>query len=69
MGEARELKRSVVFVFDDGQLRIKLEGYGVANGWGEFAFIEVPPSELIALRDFLNRTLPSFSNGENHDKA
>lgn len=68
-----ELKRGEVLVFDDGQLRIKVSGYGREDGWGEFSFherqieydpdgfavIDVPGSELIALRDFLNRVLPT----------
>lgn len=72
-----DIKRGEVFVFVDGQLRIKTEGHGDENGWGEFIFdeeqveivpheecsgcshvIEIPRSELIALRDFLNRAFP-----------
>jgi len=66
-----DLKRGEILSFDDGQLRIKTAGHGPQNGWGEFTFherqieidadgfasIEVPPSELIALRDFLNRVI------------
>lgn len=65
------MKHGEIFCFDDGQLRIKTSGHGSQDGWGEFTFherqieldadgfasIEVPPSELIALRDFLNRVI------------
>jgi hypothetical protein len=71
MSETAELKRGEAFVFEDGQLFIKLSGHGKADGWGVFAFherqieydyegyalIEVPPSELRALRDFLTRVI------------
>ena len=67
-----ELKRNQVFVFDEGTLTIKLEGHGKQDGWSELAFhdrqvevdangyhiVEIPPSELRALRDFLNKVLP-----------
>lgn len=66
---SNELKTNSVFVFVDGTLTIKVSGHGRANGWGEFAFhegqiewsdggyalVEIPPSELDALRDFLNK--------------
>lgn len=65
-----ELKRNSVMVFCDGKLTIKLSGHGAGNGWGEFAFpedqiemqdghalIEIAPSELRELMDFLNKTV------------
>lgn len=66
-----ELKRNEVFSFFEGLLTIKVAGHGDGNGWGEFAFherqveidadgyhkIEVPPSELRELRDFITRVL------------
>lgn len=68
-----ELKRNEVFVFDDGILTVKIAGHEHGNGWGEFAFherqveidadgyhkVEIPPSELRELRDFLTRVLAS----------
>lgn len=71
------LKQSTVLAFDDGLLMIKQSGHGDANGWGELAFherqveidpdgfhkVEIPPSELRELRDFLNRTLPAAETG------
>lgn len=71
MSEVMELKRGEVLSFDDGLLTIKMSGYGRADGWGELAFherqveidadgfhkFEIPPSELRALRDFLNRVV------------
>lgn len=67
-----ELKRNELLSFDDGLLTVKVSGHGQANGWGELAFherqseldadgfhhFEIPPSELCALRDFLNRIIP-----------
>lgn len=64
----QELKRSHVLSFDDGLLTVKTQGHGAANGWATLAFherqvevdadgfhiVEIPPSELRALRDFLN---------------
>lgn len=71
MSEVMELKRGEVLSFDDGLLTVKMSGYGGADGWGELAFherqveidadgfhkFEIPPSELRALRDFLNRVV------------
>lgn len=70
-----ELKRNEVLSFDDGLLTVKISGHGGANGWGELAFherqseldadgfhhFEVLPSELRALRDFLNRVMPDHA--------
>ncbi len=69
--EPQELKRSEIFSFDDGLLTIKVSGHGRANGWGSLAFherqveidadgfhtVEIPPSELRELRDFIDRVL------------
>jgi hypothetical protein len=65
------LKHSQVFVFDDGTLTIKMSGHGGADGWGTLSFpehqvqiedgyhaIDIPPTELRALRDFLNLVMP-----------
>lgn len=67
-----ELKRGEVLSFDDGTLTINIAGHGKQNGWGSLAFheaqfeldadgfqvVEIPPSELRAIRDFLNRVIP-----------
>ncbi len=67
------LKRNEVLSFDDGLLTIKISGHGDGDGWGSIAFherqieidadgfhvAEIPPSELRALRDFLNRIIPA----------
>lgn len=69
--EPWELKRSEIFSFDDGLLTIKVSGHGQANGWGSLAFherqveidadgfhtVEIPPSELRAIRDFIDAIL------------
>src|SRR5688572_6294821 len=66
------MKQNQVLSFDDGLLTVKMSGHGHADGWGELAFherqveidpegfhkLEIPPSELRALRDFLNRVVP-----------
>ncbi len=66
-----DLKRNEVLSFDDGLLTIKISGHGDANGWGVLAFherqveidpdgfhtVEIPPSELRELRDFITRVL------------
>lgn len=66
-----EMKRGEVLSFDDGVLTVKMSGYGAGNGWATLAFnekqfeldddgyqiVEIPPSELYELRDFLNRIL------------
>ena len=71
MTEGTELKRSEVISFIEGLLTIKVSGHGKTNGWGEFAFherqvdidsdgyhkVEVMPSELRELRDFITRVL------------
>lgn len=73
-----ELKRSEVLAFDDGLLTVKMSGHGKANGWATMAFnekqfelddegyqiVEIPPSELFELRDFLNRVLPINRPGD-----
>lgn len=70
-----DLKRNEVLSFDDGLLTVKMSGHGDANGWGELAFherqseidadgfhhFELPPSDLRALRDFLNRVAPDHA--------
>ncbi|MFA7282421.1 MAG: hypothetical protein WC100_20230 [Sterolibacterium sp.] len=72
------LKRNQVLSFDDGLLTIRISGHGEGNGWGSIAFherqieidpdgfhtAEIPPSELRALRDFLNRVLPNTPTNE-----
>ena len=63
-----ELKRNSVFVFSEGTLTIRRSGHGKAKGWAalsipekqihwvdDYAVIEIPPSELRDLRDFLVR--------------
>ena len=71
MTEGTELKRGEILSFVEGSLTIKVAGYGKTNGWGEFAFheqqididadgyhkVEVMPSELRELRDFITRVL------------
>lgn len=67
------LKTRSMLVFDGGSISIRIDGF-TNNGDGEFAFndydadwdgnariVKVPKSELIALRDFLNKHL-----GESH---
>lgn len=74
MTDIAELKRNEVFVFLDGTLTIKQSGHGKANGWAELsiretqiewedgrAVVELPPSELRDLRDFLDRVLRAQS--------
>lgn len=72
LNTTQELKRNEVLSFDDGLLTVRMSGHGRADGWGELAFherqieidadgfhkVEIPPSELRALRDFLNRVVP-----------
>lgn len=66
--EPVELKYNSVFVFADGALTIKRSGHGKADGWATLsipedqiewkdghALVEVPPSELRELRDFLTK--------------
>lgn len=67
-----DLKRNEVLSFDDGLLTIKTSGHGQQDGWATLAFreaqfeldadgyqvVEIPPSELRELRDFLNRVIP-----------
>lgn len=65
-----ELKYNSVFVFADGTLTIKRSGHGKANGWATLSIpesqiywesgraeVEIPPSELRELRDFLDKEL------------
>lgn len=68
---ADEIKENNVLSFMDGLLTIRMKGHGRANGWGEFAFherqveidaegyhkVEIPPSELREIRDFLTTCL------------
>lgn len=63
------LKRNEVLSFDDGLLTVRIDGHGAQDGWATLAFherqvevdadgfhtVEIPPSELRAIRDFLNR--------------
>lgn len=70
--KADGLKRNEVLSFDDGLLTVKVSGHGAGDGWASLAFkeqqfeldadgyqvVEIPPSELRALRDFLNRVIP-----------
>lgn len=65
------LKRNEFLNFDDGLLTIKVSGHGQANGRATLAFseeqfeldtdgyqvVEIAPTELRALRDFLNRVV------------
>lgn len=67
-----ELKRSSCLVFEGGQLTIRLSGFA-QNGSGYFAAkddaldwddenyrsVEVPASEFIAIRDWLNSLFPA----------
>ena len=76
--ETETLKRNEVLVFDDGTLTVKMSGHGKADGWATIAFnekqfelddegyqiVEIPPSELFELRDFLNRVLPANRPGD-----
>lgn len=73
VSDETDLKRNEVISFDDGLLTIKISGHGAGDGWGSIAFherqieidadgfhiAEIPPSELRALRDFLNRIIPA----------
>ena len=73
VSDETDLKRNEVLSFDDGLLTIKISGHGAGDGWGSIAFherqieidadgfhvAEIPPSELRALRDFLNRVIPA----------
>lgn len=72
-----DLKRNEVLSFDDGLLRIKVSGHGPQDGWATLAFseeqfeldadgyqvVEIAPSELRELRDFLNRVIPDRVGG------
>jgi hypothetical protein len=72
-GQMSELKQNQVLNFDDGLLTVKVSGHGEANGWATLSFkenqfeldadgyqvVEIPPSELRELRDFLNRIMPT----------
>jgi hypothetical protein len=70
-----ELKYNSVFVFADGTLTIKRSGHGKANGWAtlsiperqiywteDCAEVEIPPSELRELRDFIDKELALSSH-------
>lgn len=65
-----QLKYNSVFVFADGKLTIKRSGHGKANGWATLSIpekqiywedgcaeVEIPPSELRELRDFIDKEL------------
>lgn len=66
-----ELKQNTALSFDGGLLTIKLAGHGDANGWATLAIpddqvdideegysvIEIAPSELVELRDFIDRAI------------
>lgn len=67
---AMTLKHASVACFVDGQLMVKRSGYGAADGWATLsipedqiewiegkAIVEIPPSELRALRDFIDAEL------------
>ena len=72
-----DLKQNEVLSFEDGLLTVKVSGHGDANGWGRLAFperqveidpdgyhiVEIAPSELMALRDFLNRVCTTPPQG------
>lgn len=71
MSHTTELQRNHVLVFEGGTLTVKSTDKPVSERWGalvidatlpswehEHATIEFPPSELIALRDFLNKIFP-----------
>ncbi len=67
------LKHNQVLSFYDGLLTVKMSGHGSANGWATMSFkeeqfeldadgyqvVEIAPSELRELRDFLNRVIPN----------
>jgi hypothetical protein len=72
-----ELKRNSVFVFGAGTLTIRRAGHGKANGWAILSIpesqirwedgraeVEIPPSELRDLRDFLGAALSAGKGGE-----
>lgn len=63
-----DIQRNAVLVFDGGQLTVKLNGQ---TGWASLVMksdqllsedgyetLEIPPSELRAIRDFLNKQFP-----------
>lgn len=71
------MKKQKVFMFVDGSLSIKVDGYEWQNGWGQFSWdevqvemvpheersgcsmvVDITRTELIDLRDFLNRVFP-----------
>ena len=65
-----DLKYNSVFVFADGKLTVKRSGHGRGNGWATLSIperqiywedgcaeVEIPPSELRQLRDFLTAEL------------
>ena len=73
-----ELKSNSVFVFGAGTLSVKCSG-GKANGWATLAIpesqirwedghaeVDIPPSELRDLRDFLAKVL---QEGGDHDRT
>jgi hypothetical protein len=78
-----EVKQSAALSFDGGLITIYRKGFGAADGSGFLAFKDaeldwdeegyrsskVPNSELLALRDFLNRELPSVSTPPGDDEV
>lgn len=84
MDTAEKLKRSEVLLFDDGTLTVRTSGWGEQNGWAELSFherqfkidadgfytVEIPPSEIEEIRQFLNRlpkpvdTATTIANGD-----
>lgn len=63
-----DLKENAVFVFCEGTLTIRRKGHGEGNGWAVLsipenqieyddghATVEIAPSELRELRDWLNK--------------
>jgi hypothetical protein len=76
-----ELKHNSVFVFADGTLTIKRSGHGEANGWATLSIpesqiywedgraeVEIPPSELRELRDFIDKEL-ALSAGQRQEST
>lgn len=75
------LKYNSVFVFADGTLTIKRSGHGKANGWATLSIpesqiywengsaeVEIPPSELRQLHEFLGKELALTSDQHSETK-
>lgn len=73
----KDLHRNHVLVFEGGTLTVKDTDCPVSERWGtmkldvslpsweaEHATFEIPPSELIELRDFLNKIFPPLTSTE-----